>query len=163
MGAFWQKIRSSNRAVMLVVCFAAGWLCPGLAALKWLMPWCLVYMLTVVFLRMDYTPRAVRPQHWAILAANIALPFALWGLLMALGVPERFGQVAFFTAITPTATSAPVIVNFLGGSITFASAGFLLSALLVSAVLPLAVPLVKSDTSVVVVPLPVVTVISMET
>ena len=142
MGAFWQKFRSSNRAVMLVVCFAAGWLCPGLAALKGVMPWCLVYMLTVVFLRMDYTPRAVRPQHWAILAANIALPFALWGLLTALGVPERFGQVAFFTAITPTATSAPVIVNFLGGSITFASAGFLLSALLVSAVLPLAVPLV---------------------
>ena len=53
MSAFWQKLRSSNRAVMLVVCFAAGWLCPGLAALKGLMPRCLVYMLTVVFLRMD--------------------------------------------------------------------------------------------------------------
>ena len=24
MGAFWQKLRRSNRAVMLVVCFAAG-------------------------------------------------------------------------------------------------------------------------------------------
>lgn len=136
------KCRGSSRAVMLVICFAVGWFCPWLAVLKPLMPWCLFYMLTVVFLRMDYTWRAVRPQHGAILLLNIGLAFAVWGLLLAFGVPERFAQAAFFTAITPTATSAPVIVNFLGGSITFASAGFLLGALVVSAALPLAVPLV---------------------
>lgn len=138
---------------MLIFCFAGGWFCPWLAALKPLMPWCLFYMLTVVFLRMDYTPRALRPQHWVVLGVNVALAFALWGGLLLCGVPERFAQVAFFTAITPTATSAPVIVNFLGGSITFASMGFLLSALAISAVLPLAVPVVLHSSAWAIMPL----------
>ncbi len=130
------------RTIMLVTCFAAGWFCPWLAALKPLMPWCLVYMLTVVFLRMDTTPRALTPRHWIVMGVNIASAFLIWGAMLLCGVPERFAQAAFFTAITPTATAAPVIVNLLGGSITFATVGFLLSTLCVSAVLPLAVPLV---------------------
>lgn len=130
------------RTLLLIVSFAAGWFCPGLAALKPLMPWCLVYMLTVVFLRMEYTRRAFVPLHALLIAANVAVAFAVWGGLLLCGVPERFAQAAFFTAITPTASAAPVIVSLLGGSITFASTGFLLSALCISAVLPLAIPLV---------------------
>ena len=130
------------RTVLLVLCFAAGWFCPWLSALKPLMPWCLVYMLTVVFLRMEDARHALSPRHGAVVAANLLLPFALWGGLRLCGVPERFAQAAFFTAITPTATAAPVIVNLLGGSITFATAGFLLGTLCVSAALPLAVPVV---------------------
>lgn len=141
------------RTLLLIFCFAGGWLCPWLAGLKPVMPWCLVYMLTVVFLRMDYTPRAFRWQHGAVLSANVGLAFAVWGGMLAAGVPERFAQVAFFTVITPTATAAPVIVNFLGGSITFASLGFLLGAVVVSGVLPLAVPVVLHRSAWLVMPL----------
>ncbi len=130
------------RTILLVVCFVAGWFCPALAILKPLMPWCLVYMLTVVFLRIDFTPRAITWRHWAVLGTNLLVAFLVWGGLLALGVPERFAQAAFFTAITPTASAAPVIINLLGGSITFGSMGFLLGTLVISAVLPLAVPLV---------------------
>lgn len=130
------------RSALLVACFALGWLCPWLSALRPLMPLCLFYMLVAVFLRMAFTPRAVHWRHWLVLAVNVASAFAVWGGMLLCGVPERFAQVAFFTAITPTATSAPVIVNLLGGSITFASMGFLLGALVVSATFPLAIPAV---------------------
>lgn len=130
------------RTVMLISCFALGWFCPKLAILKPLMPWLLVYMLTIVFLRMELTPRAVSWRHGLVLVANVGTAFALWGSLLYFGAPERFAQAAFFTAITPTATAAPVIVNLLGGSITFASMGFLFGAVIISAVLPMAIPLI---------------------
>lgn len=130
------------RTILLVLCFAGGWFCPQLAILKPLMPWCLVYMLTVVFVRMEFTPRAISWRHWLVILTNLVLPFVVWGGLLLCGVPERFAQAGFFTAITPTASAAPVIVSLLGGSITFASMGFLLSALCISAALPMVVPLV---------------------
>lgn len=131
-----------SRTVLLIVSFVGGWLCPWLSVFKPLMPWLLAYMLTVVFLRSDLSPRAVTGRHWAVIGANLGLAFAAWGGLLLCGVPERFAQAAFFTAVTPTASAAPVIVGLLGGGVSFASAGFLLGALCVSAALPLAVPLV---------------------
>ena len=130
------------RTVLLVLCFARGGFCPWLSALRPLMPVCLVYMLVAVFLRMDFTPRAIDWRHGAVLAANLATAFAVWGGLLLCGVPERFAQAAFFTAVTPTASAAPVIINLLGGSVTFGSMGFLLGALVVSAAFPLAIPVV---------------------
>ena len=96
------------RTILLVVSFALGWFCPWLSAFKWLMPWCLVYMLTVVFLRMEFTPRAVHWRHWLIIAVNVLGAFAVWGGLLLFGVPERFAQAAFFTSVTPTATAAMI-------------------------------------------------------
>ncbi len=130
------------RTILLIVCFAAGWFCPALALLKPLMPWCLVYMLTVVFLRMDFTPRAITWRHWLVMGVNILTAFLVWGGLLLGGAPERFAQAAFFTAITPTASAAPVIINLLGGSITFGSMGFLLSSICISFVFPLAIPVI---------------------
>ena len=138
---------------MLIFCFAGGWFCPQLAHLRPLMPWCLVYMLTVVFLRTAFTRGTANRRHAYVLAANLVMPFALWGLLRLCGVPERFGQAVFFTAVTPTATAAPVIVSLLGGNIAFAATGFLLSALVISAVLPFAVPLILHESPWAVVPM----------
>lgn len=130
------------RTVLLVACFALGWFCPWLAALRPLMPWCLFYMLVAVFLRMEFTPRAIHWRHWLVIAVNLASAFAVWAGMLLCGVPERFAQAAFFTAVTPTASAAPVIISLLGGSVTFGSMGFLLGALCVSAALPAAIPLV---------------------
>ncbi len=125
-----------------MVSFAAGWFCPALAVLKPLMPWCLVYMLTVIFVRMDFTPRALSWRHVVVVGVNLASAFLFWGGLLLAGVPERFAQAAFFTAITPSASAAPVIIHLLGGSITFGSMGFLLGTVCISVALPLAIPLV---------------------
>ncbi len=141
------------RTILLVVSFAAGWFCPALAVLKPLMPWCLVYMLTVVFLRIDFTPRALTWRHAVVVIANLLTPLLVWAGLLACGIPERFAQAAFFTTVTPTASAAPVIINLLGGGITFASMGFLLSTLCVSALLPFTIPFVLHQSAWSVVPM----------
>ncbi len=110
-------------------------------------------MLTVVFLRMDFTPRALTLRHGLVVTVNALSPFLVWGTFLLCGIPERFAQAAFFTTITPTATAAPVIINLLGGSITFASMGFLLSAIGISAVLPIAIPLVLHQSAWAVMPM----------
>lgn len=128
------------RTLLLIFGFAGGWFCPWLAALKPLMAVFLAYMLTVVFLRMRVSKGTLTARHWRVLAANLLLPILIWQGMLLCGVPERFAQAAFFTAVTPTAAAAPVIVNLLGGSISFATAGFLLSTLCMSAALPLLIP-----------------------
>lgn len=128
------------RTVLLVFGFVGGWFCPWLAALKPLMAVFLAYMLTVVFLRMTLTRQTLTATHWRVLAVNLLFPPLLWQGMLLCGVPERFAQAAFFTAVTPTAAAAPVIVNLLGGSISFATVGFLLSTLCMSAALPLLIP-----------------------
>ncbi len=140
------------RTILLIVAFAAGWFCPALSVLKPLMPWCLVYMLTVVFMRVQFTREAITLRHFIVIGANIFIAFGVWGSMLLVGIPERFAQAAFFTAITPTASASPVIVSLLGGSIRFASVGFILSGLIISAVLPLAVPLVLHQSAWSVVP-----------
>lgn len=128
------------RTLLLIFGFAGGWFCPWLSALKPLMAVFLAYMLTVVFLRMRVSRETLTARHWQVLAVNLVLPVALWQGMLCCGVPERFAQAAFFTAVTPTAAAAPVIVNLLGGSISFATVGFLLSTLCMSAALPFLIP-----------------------
>ena len=128
------------RTLLLIFGFAGGWFCPWLASLKPLMALFLAYMLTVVFLRMQLTRQSLTAAHWRVLITNLLFPPLLWQGLLLCGVPERFAQAAFFTAVTPTAAAAPVIVNLLGGSISFATVGFLLSTLCMSAALPLLIP-----------------------
>lgn len=130
------------RTIMLVFCFAAGWFIPSLALLKPLMPYCLIYMLTVVFMRIDLTQRVFSWRHLWVIVANLLSAFGIWKGMLLCGIPEPFAQAAFFTTITPTATAAPVIISLLGGSIGFALVGFLLSALVISCALPIAVPFV---------------------
>ncbi len=128
------------RTLLLIFGFAGGWFCPWLASLKPLMAVFLAYMLTVVFLRMRVSRETLTRRHWFVLVTNLTFPLLLWQGLLLCGVPERFAQVAFFTSVTPTAAAAPVIVNLLGGSISFATVGFLLSTLCVSAALPFLIP-----------------------
>lgn len=141
------------RTILLILCFAGGWFLPGLAVLKPLMPVCLFYMLTVVFIRTDFTPHALTKRHGVLVFSNVLLAFLIWGGMLWCGVPERFAQAAFFTAITPVASATPVIVHALGGSLTFASTGFLFSSLVISALLPIAIPLVMHQSPWAVMPL----------
>lgn len=130
------------RTLLLVFGFVGGWFCPWLAVLKPLMAVLLAYMLTVVFLRMRVDRLVPIGPHWRVLVANLVLPLLLWKGMLLCGVPERFAQASFFTAITPTASAAPVIINLLGGSLSFATVGFLLSTVSVSIALPFVIPLV---------------------
>ena len=95
------------RTLLLIFGFAGGWFCPWLAALKPLMAVFLAYMLTVVFLRMTLTRQTLTFTHWRVLAVNLLFPPLLWQGMLLSGVPERFAQAAFFTAVSMAFLSSP--------------------------------------------------------
>jgi BASS family bile acid:Na+ symporter len=74
-----------------------------------------------------------------LLAANVAMGFAAWGLGWMVGGRD-VALAAFFAGITPTATAAPVIVSFLRGRVDYVIAAFLLTNVGVSALLPAVLP-----------------------
>jgi BASS family bile acid:Na+ symporter len=80
-------------------------------------------------------------QHLVLLAANIALGFAAWGLGWLVGGRD-VALAAFFCGITPTAIAAPVIISFLRGRVDFVVAAFLLTNISIAALLPVLLPLV---------------------
>jgi BASS family bile acid:Na+ symporter len=85
--------------------------------------------------------------HWSqffSVAFNIFFAYALWQLFLFAG-EEELARVAFFTAITPTATAAAVIVSFIGGNVTYTVTTFLLSTFCITCALPFLIPLVVGN------------------
>ncbi|MDR0932032.1 MAG: hypothetical protein LBM70_03320, partial [Victivallales bacterium] len=88
--------------------------------------------------------RTLRLEHLKILAANVAIGLGFWILFRVFGNDE-LSQVAFFTAITPTATAAAVIVHLLGGRVDFAVSAFLTTNFGMALLFPFLIPMVIGD------------------
>ena len=129
------------RVLGLVGAFTAGSLLPQLSDFSWLIRFGLIFMLFSVYLRMEPSFRMFHPSQFLAVLFNILLACGAWLGLTAAGHPV-LGTVAFFIAITPTATAAPVIVSMIGGNITYAVTQFLASNLLISLCLPVLIPCV---------------------
>jgi BASS family bile acid:Na+ symporter len=106
-------------------------------AIGWLVP----AMLFITFLQTRLSWRALRRRHGVLLAANVAMGFAAWGVGWWLGGRD-VALAGFFAGITPTATAAPVVMSFLGGQVDWVIAAFLLTNLAIPALLPGLLPLV---------------------
>ncbi len=118
-----------------------GALAPQEHALTWLIRWLVIGMLFIVFLQTRFSRDALHRTHGMLLAANLALGFAAWGVGSLLGGHD-IALAAFFCGITPTAIAAPVIMGFLGGRITYVVAAFMLSNLVIAALMPVLLPFV---------------------
>jgi BASS family bile acid:Na+ symporter len=131
--------RFFNRTSALVLAFALGALLPQAHAAVGLVRWFIMTMLFVVFLETRFAKSSLQRSHAYLLAANVLMGFAGLGLGAAL-----FGRdVAlslFFTGITPTAAAAPVIMSFLRGRVAYVVAAFVLTNLLIPALLPVLLP-----------------------
>jgi BASS family bile acid:Na+ symporter len=128
-----------RRPLALFAAAAAGCLLPGLHAVAGVIPYCVAFMLLSVFLRMEPSFRVLHRSHAYAGAFNLLFAGALWWGFRRLG-SAQWAATAFFVAITPTATAAPVIVSMIGGDIAYATTMFIVSNLLVSAALPFLVP-----------------------
>jgi BASS family bile acid:Na+ symporter len=106
-------------------------------AIGWLVP----AMLFITFLQTRLSHRIWRRSHGVLLAANIAMAFAAWGVGWWVGGRD-LALAGFFAGITPTATAAPVVMGFLGGQVDYVIAAFLLTNLAIPALLPGLLPLV---------------------
>lgn len=118
----------------------AGMFFPGLGEYQFVIRYLLMAILFCAFLRMENVSRFRDRSQLFILLANYLLPLAFFGLFLLLGRRE-LAAAAFMTAITPTATAAPVVVGFLHGKPEYVLNTFLLTNFSVALTLPFLLPL----------------------
>ena len=129
------------RTAAILIAITLGAFVPHAHVLAWAIRWLIVAMLFVVFLQTRISRSALHRSHGVLLAANIALGFAGWGVGWLIGERD-VALAAFFAGITPTATAAPVIISFLRGRVEYVVAAFMLTNLVIAALLPLMLPFV---------------------
>ena len=129
---------------MILLAFTAGGMFPKAAAYTFLIRYILQVMLFIIFLQVKVQGLRPKKTHWLILAANIAIGLAAWGLVSLTGSKD-LAHAAFFTGITPTASAAPVIMRFLGGDVEFLVTSFLTTNIGVSLSLTGLIPLVTGN------------------
>lgn len=135
------------RPLLIMGAFAVGIAFPQAACLRGYMRYILMLMLFFIFSKLDFSELKPRRQHWMILAANLVLPLILFFGLSFFGLRD-LALAAFFTAVTPTATAAPVILSFMGGNINFVVSCFIITNLGIIGALFFLIPLLvtgKSD------------------
>ncbi len=139
-------LKALIRPFMIGAAFIAGYCCPWAHEFNWMIRILLLIMLYLVCLQVRFKQLKPHFSHWKILAFNIIVPLILWGILKLCGQDE-LAKVAFFTAITPTANAAPVIIRFLGGNVSYVVAAFVITNLGVSISLLGLLPLVTGNFS----------------
>lgn len=129
------------RTAAILSAMILGALLPQAHVLSGAIRWLVMSMLFLVFLQSRLSRSSLLPRHYVLLATNIALGFAAWGLGWLVGGRD-IALAAFFCGITPTAIAAPVIISFLGGRVEFVVAAFLLTNIVIAALLPVMLPIV---------------------
>ena len=129
------------RTAALLLSFIVGALIPQAHVLAWLIRWLIMGMLFLVFLQTRLSREAINRSHGWLLVANLAMGFVAWGVGWVVGGRD-VALAAFFCGITPTATAAPVIVSFLRGRVDYVVAGFLVTNVVIAALVPVLLPLV---------------------
>jgi bile acid:Na+ symporter, BASS family len=135
--------RLYGRTSMLVLAITAGALFPEAKAASGWIPYLLMGMLFFAFLDISIRRESF---HWSLLGiflANILLPFAIFFLLRA--VDPDLALVGYLTAVTPTATAAPVVVGFLRGKVDYVVNAVLLTNVGIALLLPFTLPLVAGS------------------
>lgn len=133
-----------TRTAALLGSIVLGMFVPQAHAFSWGIRWLIMAMLFVVFLQVRLTREAVHRTHAALLLANLALGFLAWLVGGWIGGRD-VALAAFFAGITPTATAAPVIISFLRGRVDYVVAAFLLTNVIIAALLPVLLPLVLGE------------------
>jgi BASS family bile acid:Na+ symporter len=134
------------RTAALVLGMGLGALVPKAYGAAWAIRWLVMGMLFVVFLDTRLSRQSLHRSHAVLLGANVAMGFAAWGLGWMVGGRE-VALAAFFAGITPTATAAPVVMSFLRGRVEYVITAFLVTNLIIAALLPGLLPLVLGQTT----------------
>lgn len=101
--------------------------------------WIIVLMLFMTFLKVRFREVRIQRKHIYLLLANIGLAMGIWGVFRLCGYSD-LAVMAFFVAITPTASAAPVIMGFLKGNVEFMITALIVSTIGVGCMLPLLMP-----------------------
>jgi bile acid:Na+ symporter, BASS family len=137
-------ISGLTRTAALILSILLGMAAPQAHVFSWAIRWLVMAMLFIVFLQVRLTREAVHRSHAWLLAANLAMGFAAWLVGGWIGGRD-VALAAFFAGITPTATAAPVIISFLRGRVDYVVAAFLLTNVVIAALLPAMLPVVLGE------------------
>lgn len=127
------------RTAAILLAIVLGIVLPQAHAASGAIRWLVMTMLFLVFLQTRMSRDALHRSHFVLLAVNLVLGFAGWGVGWLIGGRD-VALAAFFCGITPTAIAAPVIIGFLRGRVEYVVASFLLTNVVISALLPLMLP-----------------------
>lgn len=133
-----------GRTAAIIIAFILGALIPQAHVAAGAIRWIIMGMLFVVFLGTSWTNHGLRPSHALLLAANFLMAFVGFGLGWIVGGRD-VALAGFFAGIAPTAAAAPVIISFMRRDVTYVTAAFILTNIIVAAVLPILLPWVLGE------------------
>ncbi len=135
--------RLYGRTSALILAMVAGALLPQAQSASAALPYVLMGMLFFAFLDLTITWKSFHPSLLIVFLANLAIPIALYLLLMR--VNHTFALAAFITAIAPTATATPVIIRFLHGKVDYVITSVLLTNVGIALLMPFLLPWVAGS------------------
>ena len=127
------------KTILLLATILIGVLFPFTHEYSFLIKYLLMIMLFFSFLKMEVKKSDLQKNHLYILSINFLVPVTFYLIFRAIG-NLQLAQVAFITAIAPTAIASPVIVNLLNGKIEFTVISILLTNFVIAFLLPFAIP-----------------------
>lgn len=133
-----------TRTAAILVAFLLGALLPQAHAFSHAIQWLIMGMLFLVFLGTTWSRQSVQPGHLVLLAVNLLMGFGGFALGWLIGGRD-IALAGFFAGIAPTAAAAPVIISFMRRDVTYVTAAFILTNLVVAALLPVMLPWVLGE------------------
>jgi BASS family bile acid:Na+ symporter len=127
------------RTAAILVAFLLGALIPQAYVASGAILWLIMGMLFVVFLGTTWSRASLQRSHLVLLAFNLVMGFAGFALGWLVGGRD-VALAAFFAGIAPTAAAAPVIISFMRRDVTYVTAAFILTNLVIAALLPVLLP-----------------------
>jgi bile acid:Na+ symporter, BASS family len=143
MARFLSVLKPYSKALGLLSMIVLGMLLPQFHTLAAYIQYLIMVMLFFAFLDIDIQPRAFQKGVVWVALANIAVAFLTYAVLRPFNL--TLALAAFITGIAPTAIAAPVIIGFLQGKVEYVVGSVLLSNVVVSLILPAALPFVVGD------------------
>lgn len=127
------------RTFWLILALVAGALLPQAHVASFLVRYLIMMMLFLAFLKVDMKSFKMNLNIILVLLANIIMGFAVYFIFRPLNT--TLAIAAFITAITPTATAAPVITSFLKGKVEYVVSSLILTNSIIALGIPFVLPL----------------------
>ena len=127
----------------LLLMILLGMLLPQFHSLSAYLQYLLMAMLFFAFLDIDIQPASFQKGVIWVVLANIGVAFLAYWILRPFDL--NLALAAFITGIAPTAIAAPVIISFIQGQVEYVVGAVFLSNIVMSLVLPVALPFVVGD------------------
>jgi bile acid:Na+ symporter, BASS family len=132
-------LKGFARTSAILIAFLLGALIPQAHVFADAIFWLIIGMLFVVFLGTTWTRSSLQRSHFILLAVNLLNAFVGFGLGWLVGGRD-VALAGFFAGVAPTAAAAPIIIGLMRRDVTYVAAAFILTNLVIAALLPALLP-----------------------